>query len=303
MSRPSGCLCLWWVIHRHADSVGPVGALVFRSRARGTSGARAQAAPTTQAIDPPTRATAASRRRRGRSWRGACDRAAHCLDLPGEVYDRDPALERPTHEQSARVRLRCQMHHPLPPTLRPPLQITRSAHSTPTDRGVERVDSDLPPMHIEPNHDRPASTPSITAGAATVHLSNPSRSTRSAAADRAVLGDQRLGHRAVARVSSPARRLLVGQVAEMVGELELERSLDQPLGQLRRQSAGPTISSSVLAPAKGSSMTSSGNWRRRSSDTRSPQERASAASRLAARRRRQPVQRACLAGSGSSLWL
>jgi hypothetical protein len=48
-----------------------------------------------------------------------------------------------------------------------------------------------------------------------------------------VLGRQRLRARAVARVASAARRRLAVLIAEMVGQLDLQRPLDQPLRQLR----------------------------------------------------------------------
>src|SRR5581483_12250088 len=52
-----------------------------------------------------------------------------------------------------------------------------------------------------------------------------------------VLGDQRLRCRPVPGVAGPSRRLLMRLVAEVVGQLDLERPLDQPLGQLRQQPA------------------------------------------------------------------
>ena len=38
-------------------------------------------------------------------------------------------------------------------------------------------------------------------------------------------------------------------IAKMVGQLDLDRSLHEPLRELRQQPPGPAISSSVLAPA------------------------------------------------------
>src|SRR5205823_2222533 len=57
--------------------------------------------------------------------------------------------------------------------------------------------------------------------------------------DRPMLRAQRLGRRPVARVPRAARRLLMALIAEMVSELDLERPLHQPLGQLREHPAGP----------------------------------------------------------------
>ena len=55
----------------------------------------------------------------------------------------------------------------------------------------------------------------------------------------AVLGDQRLRRRPVARVAGAAGRLLMRLVADVVGQLDLHRPLHQPLRQLRQQPAGP----------------------------------------------------------------
>ncbi len=56
--------------------------------------------------------------------------------------------------------------------------------------------------------------------------------------NRPVLGDQRLGLAlAVARITHPARRLLMRLITEMVSQLDLERPLDQPLGQLSEHPA------------------------------------------------------------------
>jgi hypothetical protein len=52
---------------------------------------------------------------------------------------------------------------------------------------------------------------------------------------RAVVGDQRLRRRPVARVPRTARRLEVRFIAEMVSQLDLHRPLDQALGQLAQQ--------------------------------------------------------------------
>jgi hypothetical protein len=54
---------------------------------------------------------------------------------------------------------------------------------------------------------------------------------------RPVLGHQRLRGRPVALVARP-RRLLMTLVTQMVSQLDLQRALDQPLGQLREQTAG-----------------------------------------------------------------
>jgi hypothetical protein len=54
-----------------------------------------------------------------------------------------------------------------------------------------------------------------------------------------VLGDKRLGRRAVARVRRPAGRLLVRLVAQMLGQLDAHRPLHQPLGQLGEQASRP----------------------------------------------------------------
>ena len=56
---------------------------------------------------------------------------------------------------------------------------------------------------------------------------------------RPVIGPQRLRRRPVAGVPRPARRRLAALVAEVIGQLGVHRPLDQPLGQLREQPAGP----------------------------------------------------------------
>jgi hypothetical protein len=58
-------------------------------------------------------------------------------------------------------------------------------------------------------------------------------------ADRAVLGDQRLRRRPVPGIARPARRLLMGLIPQMVGQLDLHRPLHQPLRQLAQQAARP----------------------------------------------------------------
>ena len=55
----------------------------------------------------------------------------------------------------------------------------------------------------------------------------------------AVLGHQRLRRRPVARVPHATGRLLVGLIAQMVGQLDLHRPLHQALCQLREQAPGP----------------------------------------------------------------
>ncbi len=57
--------------------------------------------------------------------------------------------------------------------------------------------------------------------------------------DLPALGDQRLRCRAVALVPSAAGRLAVRLVADVIGQLGLHRPLDQALGQLRQNPAGP----------------------------------------------------------------
>ena len=57
--------------------------------------------------------------------------------------------------------------------------------------------------------------------------------------DLAVLGDQRLRGRAIPGVPRAAGRLLMRLVPDMVGQLDLQRPLDQALGQLGEQPAGP----------------------------------------------------------------
>jgi len=57
--------------------------------------------------------------------------------------------------------------------------------------------------------------------------------------DLPLLGDQGLGRRPVALIACAAGRLLVGFVAEVVGQLNLHRPLHQALGQLGEQPAGP----------------------------------------------------------------
>ena len=53
----------------------------------------------------------------------------------------------------------------------------------------------------------------------------------------AMLGEKRLRRRPVPRVPCPASRLLVRLEPEVVGQLDLQRPLHQPLGQLREQPA------------------------------------------------------------------
>src|SRR5207247_10671290 len=57
--------------------------------------------------------------------------------------------------------------------------------------------------------------------------------------DLPVLADQRLRTRAVALVAGAPGRLPMRLVADVVGQLDLHRPLDQPLGQLRQQPTGP----------------------------------------------------------------
>ena len=57
--------------------------------------------------------------------------------------------------------------------------------------------------------------------------------------DLALLGDQRLRRRPVPRVARPARRLLMGLIAQVVGQLDLHRPLHQPLRELAQQAARP----------------------------------------------------------------
>ena len=54
-----------------------------------------------------------------------------------------------------------------------------------------------------------------------------------------LLGNQRLRRRPVTRVAPATGRLVMGLVAEMVGQLDLHRPLHQPLSQLGQQAAGP----------------------------------------------------------------
>src|SRR4051794_36001790 len=54
-----------------------------------------------------------------------------------------------------------------------------------------------------------------------------------------MLGLQRLGRRAVAGVAGPAGRLGMRLIAQVLGQLDLQRPLDQPLGQLGQQPARP----------------------------------------------------------------
>jgi hypothetical protein len=55
--------------------------------------------------------------------------------------------------------------------------------------------------------------------------------------DLSVLGDQRLRRRPVARVPRPAGRLLMAVIADMIGQLDLQRPLHQPLRQLTQKPA------------------------------------------------------------------
>ena len=58
-------------------------------------------------------------------------------------------------------------------------------------------------------------------------------------------------------------------VTPMVGELNVESPVDQPLGQMAQQPARPNDRFLLLlAPANSSSTTSSRSWRRMSSGTR-----------------------------------
>ena len=54
-----------------------------------------------------------------------------------------------------------------------------------------------------------------------------------------LIADQRLGRRPIPSVAGATGRLQMRLVAQMVGQLDLQRSLDQPLGQLRQHPAGP----------------------------------------------------------------
>ena len=74
---------------------------------------------------------------------------------------------------------------------------------------------------------------------------------------RPVLGHKRLSRRAVALVLRAAGRLLMRLVTEMVSQLDLHRPLQQTLGQIGEQPAGPGDLLLVLAPASSSSITSS----------------------------------------------
>ena len=55
---------------------------------------------------------------------------------------------------------------------------------------------------------------------------------RSVDPHRALVGQERLGRPAVARVPHPARRRVPGRIAQMLGQLLLERALDHPAGDL-----------------------------------------------------------------------
>jgi hypothetical protein len=62
---------------------------------------------------------------------------------------------------------------------------------------------------------------------------------RGADLDPSMLRGQPLRCRSVARVPGAARRLLMGLVTKMVGQLDLHRPLHQPLGQLAEHATGP----------------------------------------------------------------
>jgi len=62
--------------------------------------------------------------------------------------------------------------------------------------------------------------------------------------DLALVGDQRLRRRPVPVVPSAAGRLSMRLIAQAVGQLDLHRPLDHPLGQLRQQ---PALTGDLLA--------------------------------------------------------
>ena len=93
--------------------------------------------------------------------------------------------------------------------------------------GIERQD-----LVVEPNEPALALFDDL-------RLKGPVAVTGSVDLDLAVLGDQRLGRCAIALIGRPARRLAVRLVANVVGQLDLHRPLDQPLGQLGEQPTGP----------------------------------------------------------------
>jgi hypothetical protein len=73
-----------------------------------------------------------------------------------------------------------------------------------------------------------------------LRLEAPIPVTRGVHSDRPVLSDQRLRRRPVPGVARTPRRLLMGLITEVVGQLDLHRPLHQPLRELRQQPARPS---------------------------------------------------------------
>jgi hypothetical protein len=69
------------------------------------------------------------------------------------MRDRATALERPAHEQPARARLHRDMNHPAREPRDPFLDRRRRGLQLPAQHlaghGIQRVDGDLPAMHVK----------------------------------------------------------------------------------------------------------------------------------------------------------
>ena len=120
--------------------------------------AHARAGTTPPAAAPRTAAGAATWRPRDRSGRSTTPQRAG-LDRLGQVRHRPGPLQAPADKQPARARLNRDMDlpprepiHPLPNRSRSGLQLTAPQL---TGHGVQRVNRDLPTMHITPGDDRP----------------------------------------------------------------------------------------------------------------------------------------------------
>jgi hypothetical protein len=118
-----------------------------------------------------------------------------------------------------------------------------------------------------------------------------------------VVGLQRLRRASVARVSRAAGRLAMRLVAEMIGQLDLERSLHQPLGQLRKQPAGPD--DLLLGLRAGQQLVDHPIRELTAHVIRHALQDPTGAppARMTAGRRRHTVSRQSLDGLSSSLWL
>ena len=103
--------------------------------------------------------------------------------------------------------------------------------------GVERQDLVVKPLkpRLTLANDLRVKRPRSIAGRVDLHL--------------ALVGQQPLRGRPVTRVARPTGWFVVGLIAEMVSQLDLQRALHQPLGELAQQSARP--GDLLLSPGAG----------------------------------------------------